>query len=256
MKKEAVASAKAKSFLKTIEKMSKLCNFDSSLMAALPSALNKEPALRTGFDALTIQELDTEFSKNIGALEKVIADAEPDRAERAGTVQTAQSARDSAEETRLTNVTDLARAEAAQKQGEVALHEASLAVTNFLPELKSVMDACDAAKAKLSAFRDGPLMVFSELKDKASPPPPAIEETADDEMNTVVMEEAAVKPLDVTEEAALKPPETTENAALKPSDVTEETAVVTQTMEPNAKLGVDAEGIVPVPAVVVSGAGA
>lgn len=214
-------------------------------MAAVPSALIKEPSKRTGFDALTIQELDTEFLKNIGALEKVIADAEPDRAERAATVQTAQAARDSAEQTRLMNAADLASAEAEQKQGEVVLHEASLAVTNFLPEMKSVMDACDAAKAKLSAFRDGPLMVFNELKDKATPLPPAIEETADDEMNTAM-----------TEEAAVKPPEVTENAALTPSDVIEETAVVTQTIEPNAKMAVDAEGMVPVPAVVVSGAGA
>merc|ERR1740138_2040083 len=57
--------------------------FDPSLLGTLPATLKKAPDMRGKFDSITLEQLESEFSKSIGDLDKELESGQGGKTERA-----------------------------------------------------------------------------------------------------------------------------------------------------------------------------
>eukprot|EP00929_Paragymnodinium_shiwhaense_P103990 TRINITY_DN6791_c0_g1_i1.p1 TRINITY_DN6791_c0_g1~~TRINITY_DN6791_c0_g1_i1.p1 ORF type:complete len:379 (+),score=166.93 TRINITY_DN6791_c0_g1_i1:72-1208(+) len=162
-------------------------SFDQTLMTSLSAwEAKKKLEERSDFDKLILQQLEAEMGKHMQAVDKLLAEGEPGKAERAKKVAEAEAIVGAA----------VAKAEASKKAFQEAKTEEKAArdevaacqkaVKNFLKDLQVLCDAYDAAKEALKDFETGALAHFEELKELAPPP-----EVPEPEMETPAPAEEA-----------------------------------------------------------------
>merc|ERR1719291_30502 len=97
MKAGSLDDEKTKEGCAEVLKIGKEYNFDDSLLTSLPSAIQKAPDARGGFDTLCLTQVQELLQKAISDLAATLAAGEPAKAERAGAVTAAEEALAAAE---------------------------------------------------------------------------------------------------------------------------------------------------------------
>merc|ERR1712113_176855 len=164
---------KAKEMVSSLLLVLKEYNFDQSMITSLPNVLSKGPTLRGPFDAMVLTLLDEEVSKHLMAIDAMVKESEPLKAERAAALETAKVSCEAArsKQTECSEILNIAQAE--EKECESALKKAHQLLKELGPQVQQCSNDLDAAKEKLSNFCEGPLVAFAELKDRTTLPPQA-----------------------------------------------------------------------------------
>jgi len=145
---------------------------DESLVTALPSTCIKAPADRSTFDNMVIDQLQTLLVARVKQLSSDIEAEKPAKAQRAAEVATAQQALKDAEIAQQKASDDTASALSAQKDSLAVLELAKTDVTAFKPTLREAKEAADEAQAELELFHDNcRVACFDSLKMKVSVEP-------------------------------------------------------------------------------------
>jgi len=172
MKAGSLDDEKTKEGCAEVLKIGKEYNFDDSLLTSLPSAIQKAPDARGGFDTLCLTQVQELFQKAIAELAATLAAGEPAKAERASAVTAAEEAFAAAETQETASKAALDEAKKEEGEAGEALKAAKAAVKAFNPELKEACDALDYAKASLKELDDDAVKPFTELMEWTNVPPP------------------------------------------------------------------------------------
>jgi hypothetical protein len=194
--KEQSSKGKNQACLSTLLKVAKTYSFDRGMADALPKACSTAAADRTDFDRMVIEKLEAAFTKAEGDLQVQLDAQAPGRAERATAVEAAKHALEEAKAAEKTAKAAVEAAEEAVGEAKKAMGAAKKSVSNFLPDMKRLMDGYDELKASLTAF-DATRATFAELKELMPPPP---------EPEPVVEVEAAEEPVAVEATPAKEAP--------------------------------------------------
>lgn len=171
MKTEVAKKKEVDAFVRTLKKNS----FELTLCQTLAPVLCKEPASRTEFDNCVLANLEESVTAQIKEQDKVIENVATAETERAAAVSNAQTALDAAKSLVETTSTAKGDADRILKEGEAAAKAARTALKACDPEAKQAANATKAAEVVLAEFCDGPLTVFTELRERTAPveEPPA-----------------------------------------------------------------------------------
>lgn len=169
-----------KADISLLTKVGREFNFDTSLLASMGPALEKESALRGTFDVVILDKLGAEFDKATQGLTKFLEEGGPGKAERATAVASAEEALATAIAAHEGSKASLAEASAQEKDGKTTRKAAESAVARFMTDVKKTMDAFDGAQCRLADFESGPRAAFAVLKELAPPTNP-VEKTSAEE---------------------------------------------------------------------------
>jgi len=151
--------------LKDLDSLGDSFGLDRSLMQAVPLVLKKDPASRSGFDSVALEQFEAALANELAKQTTIIDEAVPEKAQRDAAAKAAQAACEEATARHnAVRETHLA-AEKSEQEGEKELVAAREAVANFLPDAKALMDEYDDRKAWLDKLGQGPLAAFKELQD-------------------------------------------------------------------------------------------
>jgi len=179
--------AKEEVKLSTAELM-KACKefqFDSSLMAVLPSALGKDASSQGCFDSIVINQVESEIAKKIASVGEMLEAADTSKAALTDKTASAASETTAASEKDAGCKAELEAAKTAQKEAEKASKDATKAVKDVEPGSQRAAKALESAAAALIALTEGPLAAYAALLELSNAPPP-VEEPA--EVPAVAME--------------------------------------------------------------------
>merc|ERR1712224_1050673 len=158
--------------LSKLSKQLSAAEIESSLLEAMQFALLQKPEKRGSFDAVIIENLESQAAAKKAAMEAKLQEAAPAREERATAVKAAQDAHDAAKEANETAIAEQKAAKDAEAAAKAAAADAKDAANSLGLELET-------AALKLGA---APKAVFQELLERTAPQPepeevPAAEET-------------------------------------------------------------------------------
>merc|ERR1719453_3034193 len=77
LKLGASDKATTKKYLASLASIAKAFKMDNSLVSALPSALNKPAESRSSFDAVILQQLETDISNKLDGFQALILEGTP-----------------------------------------------------------------------------------------------------------------------------------------------------------------------------------
>jgi chromosome segregation ATPase len=157
--------------MKLITGVGKEFHIDSTMLSTLPHTLKKNKAARGEFDAVILAQFSEALKKIIAEQAVGVDAAAPASAQRQGAVDTAKNAKDAAEEGLKAKEAALSEAREAAKGKQADAKSAKAADHNYIRDMKAIMDGFDDAKKDLEEFKNGPLQLFVELRDKVTPPP-------------------------------------------------------------------------------------
>jgi hypothetical protein len=160
--------ATTKKYLASLASTCKEFKIDKSLMSALPGALNKPTESRSSFEAVILQQFESEISKSVDAFQACISEGAPAKEARASAVQAAQATYDAAEEKYVASSGALDALAMELKACEKSVREAKRLVKDFTTERAQDISASDEAKSRFNSFRSGALLAFNSLKDRSN----------------------------------------------------------------------------------------
>eukprot|EP00929_Paragymnodinium_shiwhaense_P020655 TRINITY_DN13696_c0_g1_i1.p1 TRINITY_DN13696_c0_g1~~TRINITY_DN13696_c0_g1_i1.p1 ORF type:complete len:342 (-),score=145.15 TRINITY_DN13696_c0_g1_i1:284-1309(-) len=144
---------------------------DSSLLSALPNAVKEPAATRSAFNQTTIDQFKAALAAALAKKDEAIAAASPEATVRKDAVSAATEALEKAKAAEGEVAKALADSQEQDKEAKKAAAAAKKKVTNYYPDMKSLMDGYDQAKEALTDFNTDVLGAFKELKDRQAPPP-------------------------------------------------------------------------------------
>jgi len=167
---------------------------ENSLLEAMELALLQKPEKRGAFDAVIIENLETQILAKKTSMEAKLQEEAPAREARASAVNAAQQAHDEAKAAYDTAVAELKSAKDAEAAAKDAAAAAKADAKALATEILDAVSQLDNARRSLEEFRSGPKASFQELLERTAPAPepeepeaPAAEEaTAADEAPTEV----------------------------------------------------------------------
>lgn len=160
----AFPKAKANKNAKELMLMGKNYGFDESLLIGLPGALSKKPTDRSTFDTMVLSAFESQIMTKIAEAETSMSEEMPGREARAAVVSSARSAFEAVKERHTATLAELAAAQVRLKEGEGEVRESQRQVQSFGQEVQQLMRAKEDAESKLTAFRNGPLAMFEDLR--------------------------------------------------------------------------------------------
>eukprot|EP00931_Biecheleriopsis_adriatica_P005364 TRINITY_DN106888_c0_g1_i1.p1 TRINITY_DN106888_c0_g1~~TRINITY_DN106888_c0_g1_i1.p1 ORF type:complete len:416 (-),score=127.91 TRINITY_DN106888_c0_g1_i1:254-1420(-) len=161
--------------LRDLRKVGKDFGFHDVLMNSIPDILRKEPERRQTFDALALKQMEVEFSRHISSHEAIVRESQQEILTCATAVQEAKAAQAAAVESRNLLARGMAEADARVVDGKDALEAARRHLRDFKKDARGACDAVKSCKAKLDAFRAGPVNAFKELGGPWKSPVPSLE---------------------------------------------------------------------------------
>jgi len=175
--------ASLKSLTKTLVEF----GLEDAVVDALSEVLLKDAPTRGTFDSIVLQQVDAKFPEWIANVEASIKACEGLKVELPQSIEVADQHYAAKVSELSTSKAALQTATAAVSENSTALKEASAALKTFEKGLPSATNDLEEAKLALSAFREGPLNAFEELKSFEAPQlvPEVVPET------TPVVEEPA-----------------------------------------------------------------
>lgn len=168
--KVSATKADARS-LKLIKGVGNEFKMDSTMLTSLPLALNKDQSARSQFDAVIVQQFADALTKELAKQQEAVNAEEPGRAARQASVDAAKAARDAAAAGLADCEAKLKEARDAEHTTHEAIKSAKKAVSNYIDDMKVIMDGFDQGKNDLAAFQEEIVGLFNELKDRVAPPP-------------------------------------------------------------------------------------
>jgi len=150
------------------------------VVSSVGEALSKEAAERGTFDGIVLGHVDVKLSEWAGNVESSLKSAH-DRKEELTKAKTSTEQNHAASVEKFTaSKTAFQSATTVVSEGKHALKEAETAVKSFEKDMTTVAKSLEHAQTALSAFKEGPLKAFADLKDLAPPPEPVDEAVAED----------------------------------------------------------------------------
>jgi len=176
LKERAAGAGEERKLPAALRILGKWFKIDESLVVALPGALRMEPHERTPADVAVVDQVHEHLLAMMTDLSARIADAEPVRAKQAADVEAARVVFDRAKEAWQRSGTDCDEAQARADEASVQVRAAKEATDGFCAEVKDLVESRNASKARLDAFRNGPLAAFRALRERRLPDAAAAEE--------------------------------------------------------------------------------
>lgn len=187
---DAAADSKTKS--KAVAKVlavGREYHLDATLMQTLPMAAKKSVESRTEFENMMFKNLEDLINGAVGKLSEGIASAEPAKAAKSEAVAAAEAAKEAsvgAAQATLQTAKDALQAaeatlEASQKARSDAAHDLSKAdktLRNIWEDMRQACDKQDEAAEELKTLKEGVMIAYDTLKEKAPEPEPVEEEPA------------------------------------------------------------------------------
>lgn len=143
-----------------------LLNLNETLATTVPSALGKEPTARGPFDTIAIQHLQEDLDKCLTEWKTQIHESEVVKAKHAANVHSARETFKAAKEQQLKSSeafsairTEIDESTRLLREAKADIRKSNLQQGNYEKKVKSAQD-------KLDAFKQGPLSVFAELRDR------------------------------------------------------------------------------------------
>lgn len=169
--------------------------FEESMLAALPTALLKDPAVRGRFDNMVIAQLYQEIEMLTAKLDASTEQAKPEKEKGELELQKAQEAHDKVKREQHECATKFIAAQATLKEAEIAAKEAKNEVDSFKSECEQNIDAVLLAKDRVVEFQEGPLATFIELRELSSVPP-VVENTSAEHLEDASVPQESGEPVD------------------------------------------------------------
>mmetsp|Transcript_11287 Transcript_11287/g.20026 ORF Transcript_11287/g.20026 Transcript_11287/m.20026 type:complete len:476 (+) Transcript_11287:14-1441(+) len=143
--------------------LGKEIGIDSAVLAAVQVVLNKAPSERTSFDALALKQWETEFAAALADVEKILADAEPKRAEHRSLVEKSQQTCDELE-VQFKECSDaFSAAQTEHKNAQAATASAKSMLATAERIMLQAKQAQQVQTLRLADFQKGVLTAFQEL---------------------------------------------------------------------------------------------
>jgi hypothetical protein len=152
--------------VEALVKIGKEFEIDANLLNSFPSAALKRPESRGKFDAMVLQVVKDEITKQITRFSDELARLEPERLERENLVSAHTLLVKEARESEAKSKDDLEVARAAQRKAETDLRAARLTLEGLAPGLRSKAEKLDVAKADVKEHQIGVRASFEELAGK------------------------------------------------------------------------------------------
>mmetsp|Transcript_23840 Transcript_23840/g.43226 ORF Transcript_23840/g.43226 Transcript_23840/m.43226 type:complete len:371 (-) Transcript_23840:217-1329(-) len=142
---------------------------ETSLLEAMELPLLQKPEKRGTFDAVIIENLETQILAKKTSMEAKLQEEAPAREARAGAVTAAQEAHDTAKAEYETAATELKAAKEAEAAAKDAAATAKAAAKTLAAEILEAASQLDNARKTLEEFRSGPKAFFQELLERTAP---------------------------------------------------------------------------------------
>lgn len=143
-----------------------LFNLNETLATTVPSALGKEPTARGPFDTIAIQHLQEELDKSLREWNALIRDSDKVKASHAANVQTKHEEFKAAKERQLESAEAFNAIRKEIEENDTLLQETKKNLRRMSNVQRQAEKKLKEAQDKLDAFRQGPLSVFAELRDR------------------------------------------------------------------------------------------
>lgn len=170
-------AAEMKASVKVVVKAAKdNLSLDSGLLDSLAPTLSKPKDGRGTFDGLVVKQLQEAFAAVVASLAASLAETVGGKEARTAAVASTAAAVEAAKATLEASEKALAEAKEATKAGEAKVKEAKATAKTSDPAMKKAAKESEAAEAASTAFKEGALKAYAELKDRVPPPPPPVEE--------------------------------------------------------------------------------
>merc|ERR1712039_625830 len=150
--------------------------FDESMLIALPAALGKAPDARGRFDLIAITQLEAKISAMIDEQDAILAAAAPGQAKCDAAIEEANGHWIAAKDEQMKAAKAYEVAFNERTSCEVASKAAEKAVRDSTSLLTRIDKAVLKSEVEVELFQQGPLAIFKDLQERASPPMPAKEE--------------------------------------------------------------------------------
>lgn len=174
--------------------------FEQALLKAITHVLVKVPDTRTEFDLMVLKQFEDSVQKQQSDLDVEIQGIAPKKEQCDAAVKDCASKHEAASAQATEKKACIAEAASAVAAAELGLKEARKSLRELNPDIKESQSNLKSAALALSTFKEGPLALFIELRDRTTPPP---EPTIPDEES----KDEDVEPAKVPEEQAEKPVE-------------------------------------------------
>lgn len=178
--------------------------FEQALLKAITPVLVKAPDTRTEFDLMVLKQFEDCIQKRQSDLDLEIQAITPKKEECDAAVNECSSKHEAASVQANEQKACIAEAAGAVTVAEGSLKDARKALRELAPDMKESLANSKSAASRLSEFKEVPLAVFIELRDRTTPVPELIapeeeEEQKDEDVVEAPASEPAEKPVEPAE---------------------------------------------------------
>jgi chromosome segregation ATPase len=174
--------------------------FEQALLKAITHVLVKAPDTRTEFDLMVLKQFEDSVQKQQSDLDSAIQGVAPKKEQCDAAVKECASKHEAASAQATEKKACIAEAASAVTAAELGLKEAKKSLRELNPDIKESQSNLKSAASASSDFKEGPLALFIELRDRTTPPPDPIipdEENKDEDVEPAkVPVEQAEKPVE------------------------------------------------------------
>jgi len=203
----AERQADVKQLLKAVLSIGKDFEFEQSLLAIMPAALNTTLDKRSSFESLVLQQFENGMSERLAKCDEEIGSLTSAKVEEMGTVNNASAFVSTAKDTYELSLTALKQAQANHRDVQATHEAAVLSVKSWLSEHDAALVDCESSRRNLITFQEGALATFYELDKQVSQMP--ISDDSSNEVSALVPMPAADRSqTGLTESTEVEKPDT------------------------------------------------
>merc|ERR1712137_130289 len=160
------AQLDTKRLLKTVIATAKDLEFESSLLAIMPTALDHDPTKRGSLGSLALRQFEDGIADRLAEFDEDLGSLTSAKIEQTNLVENAREPLNAAKTMYEASLTALKQAQT-EKGNAQATHDTALLKVQSGPlERDDALAACEEARLKLIAFQTGPLVTFHELEER------------------------------------------------------------------------------------------
>merc|ERR1712107_872862 len=164
LKEGSVEIQDGKRLLKTVLSIGKDLEFEPSLLAIMPAALNQTSEKRSPYEVIVLQQFETGLLERLAKVDEEIGSIASAKIEETASFNTVSAVIPPAKQRYETSLVALKKAQGEQRNAQAAHDDAVLEVKQGPLERDISLAACESAQSKIIAFQTGPLTAFYELE--------------------------------------------------------------------------------------------
>jgi len=160
--------ADVEGLLEMVLSVAKDLEFEPSLLAVTPAALNQTPDKRSSFESLILQQFESGMFERSVKINEELESLASAKIEETGIVNKARTCISAAKDTYKMGFEALKQAQADKRVAQATHDDAVLAVTSCLLDHSFAKVARESAQSELIDFQTGPLTMFHELEKRVT----------------------------------------------------------------------------------------